>query len=74
MIIQFSIRCFHPRYKIHNEQELQNDCPARCSGTGRLKSRLDDAVRRVAYERRDSVTLARLVREILDGRLAGEAA
>jgi hypothetical protein len=38
-----------------------------------MKIRLDDAVRRVAYERRDSVTLAGLVREILDGWLAGEA-
>lgn len=38
-----------------------------------MKDRLGDAVRRAAYERRDSVSLASLVREILDGWLTQEA-
>ncbi len=41
--------------------------------TERMKAQLDDAVRKAAYERRDSVTLAGLVREILGEWLAGEA-
>lgn len=38
-----------------------------------MKTQLDDAVRKAAYERRDSVTLAGLVREIPSDWLAKEA-
>jgi hypothetical protein len=38
-----------------------------------MKTQLDDAVGKAAYEHRDSVTLAGLGREILGGWLAGEA-